>query len=154
MSGIFVGLQKVLQGAPPRGRQLCFTFPGAPDPLFKASKAPFLTLRVATTRGGHPVKDCLRALGSAKLFALANRGPTKRIRDVLKALETTTAIKRRKISCSFGSDCCDSSFHGCWLGIVVVWRLLWVPLLPLNDGRVEKSSFHGCYHFGTSVQKS
>ena len=27
------------------------------------------------------------------------------VRDVLKALETTTAIKRREISCSFGSDC-------------------------------------------------
>ena len=39
---------RVLQGAPPRGRQLYFTFPYAPDPLFKASKAPFLTLRVAT----------------------------------------------------------------------------------------------------------
>ena len=22
--------------------------------------------------------------------------------------------------------------------------------LPLNDGQVEKSSFHGCYHFGAS----
>ena len=31
-----------------RGRQLYFTFPSAPDPLFQASKAPFLTLRVAT----------------------------------------------------------------------------------------------------------
>ena len=27
------------------------------------------------------------------------------VRDVLKVLETTTTIKRRKISCSFGSDC-------------------------------------------------
>ena len=42
---------RVLQGAPPRGRQLYFTFPSAPDPLFKASKAPFLTLRVATPSG-------------------------------------------------------------------------------------------------------
>ena len=41
----------VLQGAPLRGRQLYLTFPGAPDPLFKASKAPFLTLRVATPSG-------------------------------------------------------------------------------------------------------
>ena len=73
------------------------------------------------------------------------------LREFLKALETTTAMKRRKISCSCGSDCwaSDSSFHGCWLGIVVVWRLLWVQLLPLNDGRVEKSSFHGCYRLGT-----
>ena len=39
---------RVLQGAPPRGRQLYFAFPSAPDPLFKAAKAPFLTLRVAT----------------------------------------------------------------------------------------------------------
>ena len=71
-------------------------------------------------------------------------------REFLKALETTTAMKRRKFSCSCGSDCraSDSSFHGCWLGIVVVWRLLWV-LWPLNDGRVEKSSFHGCYRLGT-----
>ena len=47
----------------------------------------------------------------------------------LKALETTTAIKRRKISCSFGSDCwvSDLSFHGCWLGIVVVWRCCGCP---------------------------
>ena len=42
---------RVLQGAPPRGRQLYFTFPSAPDPLFKASKAPFLTLKVATPSG-------------------------------------------------------------------------------------------------------
>ena len=42
---------RVLQGARPRGRQLYFTFPSAPDPLFKASKAPFLTLRVATPSG-------------------------------------------------------------------------------------------------------
>ena len=56
-------------------------------------------------------------------------------REFLKALETTTAMKRRKISCSCGSDCwaSDSSFHGCWLGIVVVWRLLWVQLLPLSS---------------------
>ena len=46
---------RVLQGSPPRGRQLYFTSPSASDPLFKASKAPFLTLRV-TTRRGHPVK--------------------------------------------------------------------------------------------------
>ena len=42
---------RVLEGAPPRGRQLYFTFPSAPDPLFKASKAPFLTSRVATPSG-------------------------------------------------------------------------------------------------------
>ena len=41
---------RVLQGAL-QGRQLAFTFPSAPDPLFKASKAPFLTLRVATLSG-------------------------------------------------------------------------------------------------------
>ena len=44
-------LHRVLQGAPPRGRQLYFTSPSAPDPLFKAWKAPFLTLRVATPSG-------------------------------------------------------------------------------------------------------
>ena len=44
-------LHRVLQGTPPRGRQLYFTFPSAPDPLFKASRAPFLTLRVATPSG-------------------------------------------------------------------------------------------------------
>ena len=44
---------RVLQGAPPRGRQVYFTFQSAPGPLFKASKAPFLTLRVATP-SGHP----------------------------------------------------------------------------------------------------
>ena len=56
------------------------------------------------------------------------------IRGLLKALETTTAMKRGKISCSCGSDCwaSDSSFHGCWLGTVVVWRLLWVQLLRLS----------------------
>ena len=42
---------RVLQGAPPRGRQLYFVFSSVPDPLFKASKAPFLTLRVATPSG-------------------------------------------------------------------------------------------------------
>ena len=42
---------RALQGVPPRGRQVYFTFPSAPDPLSKASKAPFLTLRVATPSG-------------------------------------------------------------------------------------------------------
>ena len=46
-----VKCHRALQGAPLRGRQLYFTFPGALDPLFKASKAPFLTLRVATLSG-------------------------------------------------------------------------------------------------------
>ena len=44
-------VHRLLHGAPPRGRQLYFTFPSAPDPLFKSSKAPFLTLRVATLSG-------------------------------------------------------------------------------------------------------
>ena len=26
-----------------------------------------------------------------------------------------------------------------------------MPLLPVNDGQVEKSSFHGCCRFGTPV---
>ena len=42
---------RVLQGVPPRGAQLYFSFSSAPDPLFKASKAPFLTFRVATPSG-------------------------------------------------------------------------------------------------------
>ena len=42
---------RVLQGAPLRERQLYFTFSSAPNPSFKASKAPFLTLRVATPSG-------------------------------------------------------------------------------------------------------
>ena len=44
-------LSPLIQAAPPRGRRLYFTFPSAPDPLFKGSKAPFLTLRVATLSG-------------------------------------------------------------------------------------------------------
>ena len=39
---------RVLQAVPPRERQVHFAFPSAPDPLFKASQAAFLTLRVAT----------------------------------------------------------------------------------------------------------
>ena len=39
---------RVLHGAPPRGQQLYITVPSAPDAVFKASEAPFLTLRVAT----------------------------------------------------------------------------------------------------------
>ena len=60
----------------------------------------------------------------------------KLVRDFLKALETTTAVKRREISCNSGGDCCSavvacrgrykslqkSSFHGLWLVIVVVCR--------------------------------
>ena len=42
---------RVLQGAPSRGQQLYFTFPSAPDPLVEASKARFLTPRVATLSG-------------------------------------------------------------------------------------------------------
>ena len=48
---IKASLHRALQGAPPTGRQLYFTFPSAPDLFFKASKAPFLTLRVATPSG-------------------------------------------------------------------------------------------------------
>ena len=75
-------MPRIFQGAPPRGWQLCVTSPSAPDPLFKASKepsltlklyvacpsapdplfkaskAPFLTLWVATPPG-HPIKPCL-----------------------------------------------------------------------------------------------
>ena len=47
----FAKNHRVLEGAPPTGRQLYFTFPSAPDPLFKASKALFLALRVATPSG-------------------------------------------------------------------------------------------------------
>ena len=47
---------KFLQGAPLRGRQLYFTFPSAPDPLFKASKS---TLSELQPRRGHPVKHRL-----------------------------------------------------------------------------------------------
>ena len=42
---------KNIKAAPLRGRQHYLTFPSAPDPSFKASKAPFLTLRVATVLG-------------------------------------------------------------------------------------------------------
>ena len=50
------------------------------------------------------------------------------IQRIPKGTWNDNSMKRRKISCSFGSDCwvSDSSLHGCWLGIVVVWRLLWV----------------------------
>ena len=47
-----------------------------------------------------------------------------------------------------------SSFHGSWLAIVVIWRSLWVQQLPLNDGQVQKSSFHNRCHFGTSVGRT
>ena len=53
---------RALQGVIPRGRQLYFTFPSAPDPLFKVSKAPFLTSRVATPSGAPrqaPLDCCL-----------------------------------------------------------------------------------------------
>ena len=43
-----------------------------------------------------------------------------------------------------------SSFRGCWLTIVVVWRSFWVQVLPLNDGQVEKSVHCRCL-FGTLV---
>ena len=46
-----IGHHRVLQGAPPPGRHLYFTFPSTPDPLFKASKAPFLTSKVAIPSG-------------------------------------------------------------------------------------------------------
>ena len=74
---------RVLQGAPPTRRQFCFTFPGASDPLFKASKAPFLTLRVATPSGAPrqgpldsgdflffcACEDCLVFLNVSPLFS-------------------------------------------------------------------------------------
>ena len=39
------------RGRPRGARQLYFTFPSAPDPFFKTSKAPCLALRVATPSG-------------------------------------------------------------------------------------------------------
>ena len=47
----FVEKPSMLLIEPPRGRQPYFTFASAPDPLFKASKAPFLNLRLATPSG-------------------------------------------------------------------------------------------------------
>ena len=41
-------IHRFLQWVPQRGRQLYFTSPSAPDPLFRGSSAPFPTLRVAT----------------------------------------------------------------------------------------------------------
>ena len=38
-------IHRVFRGHPRWGRQLYFTCPSAPDPLFEASKAPFLALR-------------------------------------------------------------------------------------------------------------
>ena len=67
MSGFLDGqaIHRALQGHPQGGRQLYFTFPSAPDPLFKASKAPFHTLRVKTfiscCRTPGPQKGCRRA---------------------------------------------------------------------------------------------
>ena len=43
-------LYKIIGGAP-EGPITLLRFPSAPDPLFKASKAPFLTRRVATPSG-------------------------------------------------------------------------------------------------------
>ena len=42
---------RVLQGGAPEGATTLLTFPSAPDPFFKASKAPTVTLRVATPSG-------------------------------------------------------------------------------------------------------
>ena len=124
----------------------------------------FTTFHFPTVSSRTPIwQRAFWSFSSLELRDPWNRGPCRNalyllwicflafFREFLKALETTTAVKRHKISCSCGSDCwaSDSSFHGCWLGIVVVWWLLWVQLLPLNDGRVEKSSFHGCYRLGT-----
>ena len=53
------------------------------------------------------------------------------VREFLKALETTTALKRRKSSAA-PRWVSDLSFHGCWLGLVVVWRLLWVQKCYLS----------------------
>ena len=50
------------------------------------------------------------------IFPLSHRSPFYQtlLRDFLKALETTTAIKRCKISCNSSGDCSvsDLSFHG------------------------------------------
>ena len=40
-----------LSQAPPKGATTLLPLASAPDPLFKASKAPFLTLRIATLSG-------------------------------------------------------------------------------------------------------
>ena len=43
--------RRVLQGAAPEGATTLLHLSSAPDPLFKASKPPFLTLRLATPSG-------------------------------------------------------------------------------------------------------
>ena len=48
---VLLTLIEFFRGPPRDGRQLYLTFPSAPGPLFKASKAPFLALRDATPSG-------------------------------------------------------------------------------------------------------
>ena len=47
-------LHGAVQGAPPRRRQLDFTLPSAPDPLFKASKGTLSDLKSCNPVGGTP----------------------------------------------------------------------------------------------------
>ena len=107
-----------------------------------------------------------------------NQSPkNSNIRDFQKALETTTATKRRKIGRKICSKCAVSnlSFHGrcisrslhdsakvvisrlltrncCSLAVVVSANIC--LSIPLNDGKVEKSSFHSRCCFGTSVGRT
>ena len=77
----FIGNPKchrVLEGAPPRGRQLYFTFPSAPDPLFRTLKAPFLTLRVATPSGA-PRQAPLENVGAGACGIWGRREEVQRL---------------------------------------------------------------------------
>ena len=104
-------------------------------------------------------------------------GRLKLFRDFQKALETTTATKRRKIWRKICSKCevSNLSFHGRCISRslhdsakVVISRLLtrnccslaavvsatFCLSIPLNDGQVEKSSSHGRCYFGISVGRT
>ena len=70
---------------------------------------------------------CLVKLGPSTTGSTGCRRLAFFSEDFLKALETTTAMKLRKVSCSWRAAIVvgsDLSFHGCWLGLVGVWRLL------------------------------
>ena len=75
---------ELFRGPPRGGQQLYFAYPSAPDPFFKVSKAPFLTIRVATP-WGHPVKHRLTGRANtggscSTLVGISQKGSPERCR--------------------------------------------------------------------------
>ena len=138
----------VLQGAPPRRRQLYFTFPSAPDPFSKASNPPFRTLRVATPSGA-PCQAPLEQFSEIPFFF---RGQVSSKQKGPGAPRNHTEISAQKVAdfeCRFPYDSYGKDRAPFWLfwgeGF---WGNIRRPPLCFTAARSGRRFLHFVGHFG------